>query len=132
MAVNKERFATANSMAPNSHVEVVTENGFGIVRVCELGLSGSDSVSACHFIVGMASGGVRSIKVEFAQAAVALVQDQRQTDLLSRTSCFWLHCAERHLAAYVWENDGCPPDGRLIVDSLSVEDLLMAAKWEQS
>jgi len=132
MAINKERLATAKSTAPNSHVEVVTENGFGIARVCELGLSSSDSARACHFIVGMASGGVRSIKVKFAETAIALVQEQRQTKPLSLTSPFWLHCAERHLAAYVWENDGCPSHGRLIVDSLSAEDLQMAAQWEQS
>jgi hypothetical protein len=132
MAVHQKRLLTANSTPPNSHVEVVTENGFGIVRVCELGLSNSYSTSACHFIVGIPSGGVRTIKVEFTQAATALAQEQRQSNPLSRTSSFWLHCAERHLAAYVWENDGCPPDGRLIVDSLSVEDLQMAAQWEQS
>lgn len=132
MAVNKERLGSAKSFAPNSHVEVVTENGFCIVRVCELRLSSRDSASACHFIVGMAFGGVRSIKVEFAESAIALVQKQRQSNPLSLTSSFWLHCAERHLAAYVWENDGGPPDGRLIVNSLSGEDLRMAAQWQQS
>lgn len=132
MAVTKEHLGAANSFARNSHVEVVTENGFCIVRVCELWVSNRDSASACHFVVGLAFGGVRSIEVEFTEAAIALVQQQRQMNPLSLTSSFWLHCAERHLATYVWENNECPPGGRLIVHSLSVEDLLVAAQWQQS
>ncbi len=124
--------AATNATAPHSHVEVVTENGFGIARVSELGLSARDSVGACNFIVGLASGGVRSVKVQFTEAAIALVQEERQTNALSNTSPFWLYCAERHLAAYLWENNGCPPDGRLIVDSLSVEELLMATRWDHA
>ncbi|HLO00797.1 MAG TPA: hypothetical protein VK208_20225 [Pyrinomonadaceae bacterium] len=128
MVANKQRLT--NALPPHSsHVEVVTENGFGIARVCELAISRSDSVNGCHFVVGLASGGVRSITVEFGPQARTQVQEQLNP--LPPTSHFWLHCAERHLAAYIWENDGCPPDGRLVVDLLSVEDLLQAAQWDK-
>jgi hypothetical protein len=109
---------------------LVTENGFSIVRVCELVPGSSDSASECHFIVG-SNGGVRSIKVEFNEAAIALVQAQRESSTpLSLTSSFWLHCAERHLATYLWENDGYPPNGRLMVDWLTAEDLGMVLRFE--
>jgi hypothetical protein len=133
MMLTKRQPRTVNVATPTCHVEVVTENGFTIVRACELGFPGSDSFSGCRFIVGMAaSGRVRSVKVEFAAAAVAQAQQQRSANPLSRTSSFWLHCAERQLAAYVWENDECPVAGRLRVESLSVEELKTAAQWKQA
>ncbi|HXL82054.1 MAG TPA: hypothetical protein VN951_14345, partial [Pyrinomonadaceae bacterium] len=63
MAINKDRLPTVSSAPPNSHIEVVTENGFSVARVCELGLSSSDSANECHFIVARSSGGVRSVRV---------------------------------------------------------------------
>jgi hypothetical protein len=129
MAVEKEHLATGNTASQRSHIEVVTENGFCIARACDLEISGSDSASKCHFIVGLSFGGVRSVRLKFSDAAIAMAQGQRQT-LLSLTSSFWLYCAERHLATYIWENNGCPSAGHLTIDSLSTEDLLMASRWE--
>jgi len=131
MAGEKSRLATGNTTYPSSHIEVVTENGFCIARACELDISGSDSANECHFIVGLSFGGVRSVRIKFSETAIAMAQGQRQSATpLSLTSSFWLHCAERFLAAYVWENNGCPPDGHLTIDSLPTEDLLMASRWD--
>jgi hypothetical protein len=128
MAVNRDRLTTVNSKPPIAHVEVVTENGFTIARVCELGLSINDSASECNFIVSKSSGSVRSIKVEFTEEVITMVQAKRRQ--LSRTSFFWLHCAEHRLADYLWDNDCCPPNYLLKIDSLSSEELLMAARWD--
>jgi hypothetical protein len=128
MAVNKDRLSTVNSTPPNAHIEVVTENGFTIARVSELGLSSDDSASECRFIVSRSTGGVRSIKVQFSEVVIALVEEQCPN--LSRSSSFWLNCGERHLTEYLWKNDYCPPDGLLKIDSLSTEELLMAARWD--
>jgi len=131
MAINKDRLPTVSSAPPNSHIEVVTENGFSVARVCELGLSSSDSANECHFIVARSSGGVRSVRVVFTEKVIALVREHRHASApLSLSSSFWLHSAEHHLTAYLWENDCCPPDGLLQVDSLSTEELQMAARWD--
>src|SRR5712691_9157985 len=120
MAVEKTRVAERNRILPSAYVEVVTENGFCITRACELKVSGSDSASECHFIVGISSAGIRSVRVRFTEAAIAMAQEQRRSlTPLSLTNSFWLHCAERHLAKYVLENSECPPDGLLTIDALS-------------
>lgn len=131
MAVEKTRITARNRIRPSAHIEIVTENGFCITRACELKVSGSDSASECHFIVGIASAGIRSVRVKFTEAAIAMVQEQRQRSIpLSLANSFWLHCAERHLAKYVWENNECPPDGVLTIDSLSPRELLSASHWD--
>lgn len=128
MAVNRDRLRTAQPTPPNSHVEVVTENGFTIARVCELGLGSNDSASECNFIVSKSTGGVRSIQVEFSEAVIAVVQEK--CPALSLASSFWLNCAEQRLAEYLWTNDCCPKNGLMKIDSLSSEELLMAARWD--
>jgi len=131
MAIEKTRLARRNWSRPSVHIEVITDNGFCITRACELKVSGSDSASECHFIVGISSAGIRSVIVKFTEAAIAMAQQQRQSLApLSLTNSFWLHCAERHLAKYVWENNECPPDGLLTIDSLTPRDLLSASHWD--
>lgn len=131
MAVEKTRIAGRNRIRPNTHIEIVTENGFCITRACELKVSGSDSASECHFIVGISSAGIRSVRVRFTEAAIAMAQKQREGSApLSLTNTFWLHCAERHLTKYVWEHNECPPDGVLTIGSLSSRDLLSASHWD--
>lgn len=129
MAVEKARITGRTRIRPSAHIEVVTDNGFCITRACELKVSGSDSASECHFIVGISSVGIRSIRVRFTEAAIAMAQEQRSSRApLSLTDLFWLRSAELHLAKYVWENNECPPDGLLTIDSLSSSDLLSASR----
>jgi len=128
MVLNRDRLPAVSSTLPNAHVEVVTENGFTIARVCELGLANNDSAGECRFIVSSISGGIRSIRVEFTEAVIALVQAKYPT--LSRGSTFWLACAERRLTEYLWQNDCCPPNSLLKIDSLPAEELLLAARWD--
>jgi len=117
-----------NTMRSSSHIEVVTENGFCIVRARELRMPRVDSASECHFIVATSFGGVRSVSVKFSEAAIAMAKDQRAATPLSPTDSFWLDCAERQLAAYVYANNGCPPNNLLMVESLSRQDLLLASR----
>ena len=129
MAVEKTRITARNRIRPSAHIEIVTENGFCITRARDLKVSGSDSASECHFIVGIASAGIRSVRVKFTEAAIAMAQRQGSAPL-SLTNSFWLHCAERHLAKYVWEHNECPPDGLLTIDSLSPKDLPSVSHWD--
>ena len=47
-----------------------------------------------------------------------------------RGNSYWICCAERHLATYLWENDNYPPGKRLCVDQLDPEDVMSAIRWK--
>ena len=119
-----------STLLRNSPIKVVTENGFSIVRLCELEQSTRDSASGCHFIVRAPNGDECRIKVIFTAAAMTLLQKREASAWLPTDHRFWVHCSERHLATYLWENDCYPPDERLLVDRLTPEDLLLARRSE--
>ena len=124
-----EECSPVNKSTPRTApITVVTENGFSIVRLCECE-STRDSASGCHFIVRAPNDDERHIKVLFAEAALALLQEQSEpADGLPADQRFWLRCSEHHLSTYLWENDCYPPDERLIVDTLTPEELLLARR----
>jgi hypothetical protein len=107
-------------------IKFVTENGFAIERVCERESSTTDSACGCHFVVRGPNDEERRVSVAFAETAIQLVQSSRGASSLPLNSSFWLRCAERHLATYLWEMNEVPPGGRLIVDQLLVEDQYLA------
>jgi len=45
-------------------------------------------------------------------------------------STYWICCAERHLAEYLWKNNNYPPDETLRVEQLTLEDLNLGIRWE--
>jgi hypothetical protein len=47
-------------------------------------------------------------------------------------SSFWVCAAERHLAEYLWKHDDFPPDEKLNVDELTIEDMDSARRWGAS
>ena len=47
------------------------------------------------------------------------------------SSSFWICCAERHLADYIWEHDAFPDNDRLLVESLDPEEVILATRWER-
>ena len=109
-------------------VEFVTENGFSIVRLCEVDPSTRDTAVECQFVVRHPEGWERQVTVEFNEDLIALIQQGRHRPL-SLSSSFWLECAERQLATHLWQSDSCPPEGRLIVSELCGDYLLLARHW---
>jgi hypothetical protein len=109
-------------------VELVTENGFCIVRIADLQSVGVDSQSECHFLVRDPGGTQHNVVVSFDETTIAQLQRQKH-DSLSATSLFWPTLAERQLANYLWSRDDYPADGRLIISCLSDLDLSLAARW---
>lgn len=71
------------------------------------------------------------ITVEITDQAVAEVIS-RSRGRLTLESAYWIACAERHLAEYLWEHGDNPPDGWLTVDLLSLNDLDLARRWKDS
>ena len=128
MAISTRRVSPIELAEARPPIEYVTENGFSIVRLAEINGLVTDTAQECRFLVRNPSGWEREISVEFDQELIALIQRQRRT-FLPDTSVFWLNCAERCLATYLWEKGGYPPDGQLTISELSDDDLLLATHW---
>jgi hypothetical protein len=128
MAMRSEEFPSNRIARGQRPIQYVTDNGFSILRLSEIRPRVTDTAHECRFLVRNPRGSEREVLVEFDDGAVALVQSRRRNDL-SLTSAFWLICAERCLATYLWENDNYPDGGRLNIGELSVDELLLATYW---
>jgi hypothetical protein len=128
-ALNNEQLISGQSAPQYPPIKFVTENGFTIERVCETEASATDSASGCHFVVRGSNDEERRVTVAFSEAAILLVQSSQRSIPLSLNSPFWLRCAERDLATYLWEKNSYPPAGRLTVDRLSDENLRLAIQF---
>jgi hypothetical protein len=115
---------TFESAQPSPTIKFVTENGFTIERACERERHLSDSASGCHFFVSRPPDKEGCVTVGFAEEMIQLVVAQDSQSPLNKA--FWLRCAERHLARYLWEKNRVPPGGVLNVAQLCAEALFMA------
>jgi|SRR5205085_11884788 len=131
MAPHETAFAPQSKGRKRALIELVTENGFHIIRACELA-SAPDNVQGVHrFIVCDQFECAREVVVEFAPAA--RVQLERGSRYRLTPACsFWLECAERALAAYLWTQDACPPDARLVLQKVCLNELELARCWPRA
>ena len=109
-------------------VKYLTENGFSIVRLCELNTANANAPDDCGFLVQRDDGSPREIHVSFAQHLVADLLSKRRNPL-SATSVFWLVCAESYLANYLWESDQFPQNNYLVIQELSPDELMLGLHW---
>jgi len=127
----EQGFAFGGSYARARPVEVQTENGFSIIRRCDVDGTISSSGREHCFIVRDPYGYELDITVGFSDRALAEVL-RRSEGRLSFESSYWINCAERHLSTYLWENEDYPPDAKLSVDYLTPEDLDLARRWKSN
>ena len=125
MAVTRTQLIADSVAKQTSPIQYVTENGFSIIRLCEVDGLENDTARKCRFLVRNERGWEREVTVHFEESLIAQIQGQRRTRLLD-TSALWLICAEQRLATYLWENDDYPDGGRLNIRELSVDELLLA------
>jgi hypothetical protein len=71
----------------------------------------------------------REIVVQASPASVALIE-RATRGRITRASSFWIYCAERHLATYLWETNNYPPRNELATDPLTAQDFALAVGWE--
>jgi hypothetical protein len=128
MALRSEELSSSSVAGRQRPIQYVTENGFSIIRLSEIRPRITDTARECRFLVRNPRGSECEVSVGFDDGVLALVQSRRRDDL-SLTSTFWLICAERCLATYLWENDNYPDGGRLNIGELSVDELLLATYW---
>ena len=73
----------------------------------------------------------REIIVEIADKLVLEIELKTRGRVLPGNT-YWICCAERHLATYLWENDDCPSGDKLCVDRLDPADVMSAIRWGTS
>jgi hypothetical protein len=109
-------------------VEFQTENGYSIFRLAEMDESISAAGTRHCFAVRDPLGHEIEVTVDISERAAAEITRRSEGRLLGNSS-YWISCAERHLATYLWENNDCPPGAKLTVDCLTPEDLDLARRW---
>ena len=128
MTTTKEKTSSERFSQVSFPIQYVTENGFSIIRQCEVDGSENDTPRECRFLVRNERGWEREVTVHFAESLIAQIQRRRQTRL-SETSVLWLICAEQCLATYLQERGHYPEGGQLNVHELSLDALLLATHW---
>ena len=109
-------------------IKYLTENGFSIVRLSEIDPLVIDTPRECRFFVQHENRIEREVQVGFDENLIARLRIRRRIPL-SETSVFWLVCAESCLAKYLWEKNEFPPNGRLIINELAPDELMLALHW---
>ena len=128
MAVNRRQVIPDSLAKEVSPIQYVTENGFSIIRLCDVDESVIATSRECRFLVRNERGWEREVAVAFEESLIAQIQSRRRSRLLD-SSALWLVCAEQQLATYLWENDDYPEGGQLIISELPVDELLLATHW---
>ncbi len=128
MAVNRRQVIPDSLAKEVSPIQYVTENGFSIIRLCDVDKSVTATSRECRFLVRNERGWEREDTVAFEESLIAQIQSRRRSRLLD-SSVLWLVCAEQQLATYLWENDDYPEGGQLIISELPADELLLATHW---
>ncbi len=131
LAAKREKLTADRSPANRRPIELVTENGFCILRLWELERTPPPVDGKYDFLVRNPHGleRARAIVVEVALEAVTEIERYTR-GRIALSNSFWIYCAERHLATYVWENDDYPAKGILIVEQLTIDDFDLAIRWK--
>jgi len=128
MAAQEENAEQNSDAARSRPIELITENGFSIVRPGEGDGPRRAPEDRFVFMVSDPKGSELEIIVGIDQKVVNEVV-LKSRGRISSDSSYWIVCAERHLAEYLAENDSYPPDGKLEVEHLTLKDLNLAIRW---
>ncbi|MGZ8844139.1 MAG: hypothetical protein ACXW18_10790 [Pyrinomonadaceae bacterium] len=128
MSAQSEKYWPDEFVAPARPIELLTENGFTIVRQWEWDGMPAPSAQPYHFLVSTPQGLEREIVVDVAGTLIAEIQ-MRTRGRVNAANSFWICCAERQLANHIAEHDECPPDNKLRIDECDSEELMMAMRW---
>lgn len=114
--------------ANNRPIELLTENGYAIVRRWEVNQIPAPSNGTYSFLVQRERDPEREIVVTIAAELFADISLQTRGKI-SNSCSFWICCAERHLANYLWEKEDYPAGDRLTVETLDPDDVMSAVNW---
>ena len=129
MRTQSQRSEPEVSGAESRPIELITENGFSILRSWEIEHIAPPVDGNYDFVVRSAEGTERTINVAVTPEAFARINIST-CGRIRRANTFWIYAAERHLANYLGAQNTYPPGDELIVDDLDSEDSLLALRWE--
>lgn len=109
-------------------IELLTENGYSIVRPWEINGVPAPTNGTYSFLVHEENDIEREIVVTIAAPLFADISLQSRGKI-SNSCSFWICCAERHLANYLWEKDDYPAGNHLTIDYLDPDDVMSAVNW---
>ncbi len=131
MRSQSENLMPESSAADARPTELVTQNGFSIVRLWEINREALPSAGRYNFMVRNPQCLEREITIEIVDKLVLEIELKTRGRVLPG-STYWICCAERHLATYLWESNDYPSGDRLSVDLLDPEDAMSAIRWGTS
>lgn len=126
----QKRAIPISSVQTQPPIEFLTENGFSIIRLSDIDKSISPVGATHEFLVRDPHGYELHITVQVSSDAIAEIVGRSRGRILNESS-YWISLAERHLATYLWESDDYPPDARLTVDELTLDDIDLARRWNR-
>ena len=112
-------------------IQLLTENGFGIVRPWETNNLLAPAAGTFQFRVQNPEGIDREIRVEISSQLLNETA-WRTGRRIERSNHFWVSCAERRLANYLMEQSEFPPANEILIETLDPEDVMLAIRWEKS
>src|SRR5438270_9883597 len=127
--MSDEKYQAKDDRPKRALIEVVTENGFSIVRSSDLDKTLLYVPYEYCFIVHAPDKTERNVTVKFSDEVIVLIQRRRRVPL-ARTSSFWINCAEHSLVTYLMEKNHLPSGGELILEELRLNELEAARRWD--
>lgn len=109
-------------------IELLTENGYTIVRPWENNRVTAPTNGTYSFLVQREQDPEREVIVTIAAKLFADISLQTRGKI-SNSCSFWICCAERHLANYLWEKEEYPSGNTLTVECLDPDDVMSAVNW---
>lgn len=131
MAAQSERVFPDSDEATARPIELITENGFGICRSWEISGDSPPTRGPYDFVVECPDGSRRNVRVAVAHHLLRHIEIHTR-GRITLSNQYWICCAENHLATYIGECDRCPDDGKLRVEELSPDDLMLTIRWERT
>jgi hypothetical protein len=108
----------------SSVLPIVTANGFTLLEGSRVG-----GTTEHRFRVRHSTGSQQNVSVRFDRSLMARVDQARKTHLWIG-SRFWAFRAEAYLEAYLIEKADYPPNGQLMIEEFSDDEMLLAAHWK--
>ncbi len=128
MRTQTEKAVAGQAPAEVRPIEFVTENGFSILRPWEFEQKSLPATRSFHFLVRYSQRQEQEVLVEISDDVLSQLSMRVLRRILACTS-FWVCCAERHLATYLWEKDTFPLENKLVVNHLDPEEIILAMRW---
>ena len=128
MLVQTDRPAIDAEPEKTRPIELLTENGFSIVRSWELDGTPPPTIRTYEFRISAPQGAQQRILVTITEDVLRQLAAHVRPRVESSGS-FWVCCAERHLTNFLDEGESFPPGHNLILRRLDPEEIILAMRW---